>query len=111
MSLHLAIAAVSAGILGYEVLLMRLFAIVQWHHFAYMVISVALLGFGASGTVLALAQDRLKPRFVLVFAVAAALFGITAVAGSTIPASRWAGGISMPAPNSRRTSQADRVCT
>jgi SAM-dependent methyltransferase len=81
MSLHLAIAAVSAGILGYEVLLMRLFAIVQWQHFAYMVISVALLGFGASGTMLALAQDRLKPRFVLVFAVAAGLFGITAVAG------------------------------
>ena len=81
MSLHLAIAAVSAGILGYEVLLMRLFAIVQWHHFAYMVISVALLGFGASGSMLALAQDRLKPRFVPVFAVAAALFGITAVAG------------------------------
>jgi spermidine synthase len=76
-----AISVVSAAILAYEVLLMRLFAIVQWHHFAYMVISIALLGFGASGTFLALAQARLKPHFVAVFAVSAALFGVAALAG------------------------------
>ena len=29
-----ALAAISAAILAYEVLLVRLFAIVQWHHFA-----------------------------------------------------------------------------
>ena len=46
-----AVAVVSAAILAYEVLLMRLFSIVSWHHFAYMIISIALLGFGASGTV------------------------------------------------------------
>lgn len=28
---------------------MRLFSIIQWHHFAYMMISVALLGYGAAG--------------------------------------------------------------
>jgi len=37
---------------------MRLFSIVQWYHFAYMVISIALLGFAASGTLLALIQGR-----------------------------------------------------
>ena len=74
-----AVALLSAAVLAYEVLLMRLLAIVQWHHFAYMVISIALLGFGASGTFLALAQDWLKPRFVLVFAANAALFGILAL--------------------------------
>jgi spermidine synthase len=31
----------------------------QGHHFAYVVISLALLGFGSSGTVLALARDKL----------------------------------------------------
>ena len=30
----LAVAVVSAGVLAYEVLLTRLFSIVQWHHFA-----------------------------------------------------------------------------
>jgi len=39
---------------------MRLFSIVQWYHFAYMVISIALLGFAASGTLLALIQNRRK---------------------------------------------------
>ena len=76
-----AISLVSASALAYEVLLTRLFSIVQWHHFAYMAISIALLGYGASGSFLALFQDRLRPRFTAVFAVSAALFGFSAVAG------------------------------
>src|SRR6266542_6116471 len=76
-----AIVLVSAGALAYEVLLTRLFSIVQWHHFAYMAISIALLGYGASGSFLALFQDRLRPRFTAAFALCAALFGASAVAG------------------------------
>ncbi len=74
-----AVAVLSAAILAYEVLLMRLFSIIWWHHFAYMIISVALLGFGASGTALTLARERLLPRFDSWFAAGAALFGVTAV--------------------------------
>ncbi|MBI4183635.1 MAG: SAM-dependent methyltransferase [Proteobacteria bacterium] len=76
-----AIALLSAALLAYEVLLVRLFAIVQWHHFAYMAISIALLGFGASGTALALAQGRLATRFEPAFAAFAALFGAVGLAG------------------------------
>jgi spermidine synthase len=80
MSVRLfAVGLVSAGVLAYEVLLARLFSIVQWYHFAYMVISIALLGYGASGTFLALVRDRLEARASAVFALSAALFGITAV--------------------------------
>jgi spermidine synthase len=74
-----AIAVLSAGALGYEILLMRLFSIVQWHHYAYMIISLALLGYGASGTVLTLTQHWLLPRFAVAFMSAAVLFGLTAV--------------------------------
>ena len=74
-----AVAVLSAAILAYEVLLMRLFSIIWWYHFAYMIISVALLGFGASGTALTLARERLLPRFAGWFAAGAALFGATAV--------------------------------
>ena len=42
---------------------MRLFSIIQWHHFAYMIISLALLGYGASGVFLALNRDRLTAAF------------------------------------------------
>jgi hypothetical protein len=55
-----AVVAISAAILAYEVLLMRLFSIIGWHHFAYMIISIALLGFGVSGTALA-ARSSLRP--------------------------------------------------
>jgi len=55
----IALVCISASSLAYELTLMRLFSIVQWHHLAYMVISIALLGFAASGTLLAVVQ-RLK---------------------------------------------------
>ncbi len=81
MPLGFAVSAISAAALGYEILLMRLFSIVQWTHFAYMVISLALLGIGASGTVLTLARGWLAPRYAAAFPAAAALFGVTSVAG------------------------------
>lgn len=45
---------VSAGMLLFQVALTRVFAIAQFYHFAFLVISLALLGFGASGSLLAL---------------------------------------------------------
>ncbi len=73
----LSVSLLSASALGYEILLMRLFSIIQWHHFAYMMISLALLGYGASGTFLALARNFLSPRFAPAFVANAALFGLS----------------------------------
>jgi spermidine synthase len=78
--LFLATLVISAAALGYEILLMRVLSIVQWHHFAYMIISLALLGYGASGTFIAINKRWLEPRFELAFAVSALLFSITIVA-------------------------------
>jgi len=50
---------VSICVIGLELALMRMLSLRFWHHFAGMVISVALLGFGASGTVIALLRRRL----------------------------------------------------
>src|SRR5213080_923186 len=79
MLLFLAVALLSAGALAYEVLLTRLFSIVQWHHYAYMVISIALLGYGASGALLAVVGDRLRCHLGAAFAAGAALFAVSAV--------------------------------
>lgn len=76
-----AVSLLSAAALSYEVLLTRILAIAQWHHFAYMVISLALLGYGASGSFLALAGERLRVRSERIFAAAAIAFALTAVAG------------------------------
>src|SRR5437762_13425149 len=79
-----AIALLAAAALGYEILLTRLFSIIQWHHFAYMMLSVAMLGYGAAGTFVAVTQRALGAHFAAVFVTAAAAFGITAVAGFLI---------------------------
>lgn len=74
-----AIALISGASLAYEILLIRLFSIVEWHHLAFLVISLALLGYGASGTLLALARERLLRRFDLAAAIAAMAFGATSL--------------------------------
>ena len=71
---------ISAAALSYEILLMRLFAIIQWHHFAYMIISLALLGYGFSGTFVTLTRDWIRPHFnwaYLANGIGFALFSIT----------------------------------
>ncbi len=62
LAVPVAVALLSAGLIAYEVVLMRRLLIERWHHFGYLVISVALLGFGASGTLLALVERRVRRR-------------------------------------------------
>src|SRR5687768_14973288 len=57
--LYLSIGFLSAALIAFQLALMQILSIVQWYHFAYMVISVALLGFGAAGTVLAIFRQKL----------------------------------------------------
>ncbi|MCP4371268.1 MAG: hypothetical protein GY797_24605, partial [Deltaproteobacteria bacterium] len=47
-----ALFLLSLSSLAYEVLLTRVFSISQWNHLSFMVISIALFGFAASGTFL-----------------------------------------------------------
>ena len=76
-----AVLLLSAAAIAYQILLTRLFSVILWHHFATMVISIALLGVGASGTALALARGWLIPRYAAAFAVCAVAFGLTAPGG------------------------------
>jgi hypothetical protein len=48
-----AVFLVSASVLMLQIALTRVFSFTLWYHFAYVTISVALLGYGASGTLLA----------------------------------------------------------
>ncbi|MDD5412392.1 MAG: SAM-dependent methyltransferase, partial [Methylobacter sp.] len=77
-SLLVGVAIISASALAYEVLLMRLFSIIQWHHFAYMIISLALLGYGISGVFLALNRDWLTQHFPSAIVANMLLFSLSA---------------------------------
>ncbi len=53
----------SFTILCYEIILTRIFAITQWQNLAAFIISLALLGFGASGTAIALLKNQIEKHF------------------------------------------------
>jgi len=58
----IAVALISFALIAYEIEWMRRLLIERWHHFGYLVISAALLGFGASGTLLALLERSVRRR-------------------------------------------------
>ena len=68
----------SIGILSFEISLLRVLLCASWNHFAFLVISVALLGFGTSGTVLCFLRHWLISKgdgaiFYLVLATSGAM--------------------------------------
>ncbi len=81
---HLAIALISAALIALQLALMQLFALVQWHHYAWLVISIALLGFGASGSIFALLRVRMLAIRPILFPVLATL------CAASIPLCTWA---------------------
>ncbi len=69
----------SAAGLAFEIALTRVFAVTQFYHFAFLTVSVALLGFGASGS--ALAADPQRGRGgAQRWATLATMQGVTTVA-------------------------------
>jgi hypothetical protein len=68
------IFASSLASLSYEIALIRIFSITLSYHFAFMVISIALMGIGASGTLLSifpgLKNRDFIPRYSLLLAAA-----------------------------------------
>ncbi len=65
--IQLSIFLVSTVLISCEILLIKMFSIQYWHHFAYLIISVALLGFGASGTFIFLFRRTLKNKTSTIF--------------------------------------------
>jgi len=69
-------ALVAMTVLTYEIAITRLLSVVLWYHFAFLSISVAMLGLGASGVWISLRKPSHR-------AIASALW----VAGISIPLS------------------------
>lgn len=77
----------SACMLCHEVLLMRLFSIVLWHHFASMIISAAMLGYGMSGTLLTVVRKRahLPAAYVIASVALACMMPASFMLAQSIP--------------------------
>jgi hypothetical protein len=76
---YLGLALLSAATLAFEISLTRLFSVTQWYHFAFLAVSVALLGYGASGTALSLVTRWAKPPTARRASLLAILFAISVV--------------------------------
>jgi hypothetical protein len=76
------IALLSAASLTFEISLTRLFSLQQFHHFAFVIISLALMGFAASGAMLSLWPNLLtffQLGLAFSFAVALTYFTINVI--------------------------------
>jgi len=58
LAASLILGLVSATVVALQIGLIRALSVASYHHFTYLVISTALLGFGASGTLLSLVRQR-----------------------------------------------------
>ena len=74
--LLVAICLISVALIAYQVAVIQLLSNVQWHHFANVVISVALLGFGAAGALLSLLRNWLLKYSVALLPVLMILSGL-----------------------------------
>lgn len=75
----LGLALLAAGTLLLEIGLTRILAVAQFYHFAFMIISLAMLGYGASGTMLALFPGLGRRRPEAILAGLALGFGLAAI--------------------------------
>ena len=69
VKLSFSISLLSVSLIAYQLLLIQILSIIQWYHFAYMVISVALLGFGAAGTFLSLFKEELLEKSEIILPI------------------------------------------
>jgi hypothetical protein len=59
--LMISTALIALSLIGYQLAIIQLLSYTQWYHYANMVISIALLGFGTAGTLLSILRQRILP--------------------------------------------------
>ena len=79
IAVYLGVFVLSAATLLLEITLTRVFSVTQGYHFAFMAVSLALLGFGASGTALAVLPWLLRRDVLSLLAAASIGFGAASI--------------------------------
>lgn len=86
---YIGVFLLSLATLMFQVSYMRLLSIASWHHFVWMVFSIAFLGYAASGTLLSLYPRLREPGFDQSLTTYSALFSVSSllcyVASNLIP--------------------------
>jgi spermidine synthase len=76
-----AVFVTSFSVLCYEIIFTRVFAYSQWHNLSSLIITIALLGFGASGTAAALCGKLIEGKYGKFMFASSLLFPVSIAAG------------------------------
>ncbi len=74
----------SVALLGYEITFTRVFSFAQWHNLSSVIITMALLGFGASGTAVTLLRRFIVKKYSSVLMALSLFFPLFMVSGFII---------------------------
>jgi hypothetical protein len=81
LRVYVGVFLISLASLALEVLHMRIFAYALWHHLAFLVVSIAILGFGAAGAFLSVAGPLRRARVNVSMAWAGLFFMVSTLVG------------------------------
>jgi hypothetical protein len=79
ISICIGVFLISVATLVFEISLTRVFSISQWYHFAFMVVSIALFGIGASGTFLSVFPSSVERSQGKILSFMSLLFSLTII--------------------------------
>jgi len=76
MPVYVGVFLISLATLVLEISFIRLFSVAKWYHFAFMVVSIALFGIGASGSFLSVFRSLLEKDTDRLLALFSGLFSV-----------------------------------
>ncbi len=79
LALYAAVALGAGAVIALQIDIMRVFAVGNWTHFGSLVVSLAMLGFGLTSAVMAVAKDWFARNWRVAATIALGLFGPLAV--------------------------------
>ena len=79
LALYLAVGLAAGAVIALQIDIMRVFAVGNWTHFGSLVVSLAMLGFGLTSAVMAIAKNWFARHWLAIASVALGLLGPLAV--------------------------------
>ena len=79
LALYLAVGLAAGAVIALQIDIMRVFAVGNWTHFGSLVVSLAMLGFGLTSAVMAVAKNWFARNWRVAASVALGLYGPMAV--------------------------------
>ncbi len=76
---YIGVFLLSAATLMLQISYTRILSVALWHHFVWMIVSIALFGYAASGTLLSVHQKFLKSDVDRMLTISSALFSVSAL--------------------------------